>query len=122
MKNNFIIVLCIALCSTAFSQNNNTLATANAHYEIGGIEVKGAIFADANAIVAISGLQVGMLINNEKTAITQAIKKLWKTQLFDDVQVVQTKTIDQIIFLQINPENKWNKRARLSLTFGIEGQ
>ena len=122
MKNNFIIVLCIALCSTVFSQNNNTLATANAHYEIGGIEVKGAIFADANAIVAISGLQVGMLINNEKTAITQAIKKLWKTQLFDDVQVVQTKAIDQIIFLQINPENKWNKRARLSLTFGIEGQ
>ena len=70
-------------------------------YEIGGIEVIGARHAQPKAIVALSGLKVENKIQVPGTAIPGAIKALWKQRLFSDVQIIKTKAIGDVLFLEI---------------------
>ena len=81
-------------------------------YEIGGITVVGANYSDENAIKSIAGLKVGdkIRIGTGGYDIPRAIKALWKLRLFTDVRVFQTKTIGDIVFLEIYVK----ERPRLS--------
>jgi len=81
-------------------------------YEIGGITVVGANYSDENAIKAIAGLKVGdkIRIGTGGYDIQRAIKALWKLRLFTDVRVYQTKTIGDIVFLEVSVK----ERPRLS--------
>ena len=81
-------------------------------YEIGGITVVGANYSDENAVKAIAGLKVGdkIRIGTGGYDISRAIKALWKLRLFTDVRVFQTKTIGDIVFLEVQVK----ERPRLS--------
>jgi outer membrane protein insertion porin family len=79
-------------------------------YEIGGIEVTGAEFTDVNALKSISGLRVGDKIRVPSDEIPNALKSLWKLRLFDNVEILQQKTIGDIVFLEIHV----TERPRLS--------
>ena len=81
-------------------------------YEIGGITVVGANHSDENALKSIAGLKVGdkIRIGVGGYDISKAIKALWKLRLFTDVQIYQTKTIGDIIMLEIAVK----ERPRLS--------
>lgn len=79
-------------------------------YEIGGVSVVGAEFADDRAITSISGLRVGDKVRIPGPDIPKAIKALWRLRLFTDVQIVIEKTVGDIIFLQI----RLQERPRLS--------
>lgn len=71
-------------------------------YEIGGVKVTGAQYSDANAIISISGFEVGDKIRVPGPEITKAVKSLWKLSLFEDVQIVKEKTLgDGVVFLEI---------------------
>ena len=70
-------------------------------YEVGGVKVTGPKYRDENAIVSISGLRVGQKITIPGTEIPKAIKALWKLKLFTDIEIIQQKTIGEIIFLEI---------------------
>ncbi len=70
-------------------------------YEIGGVEVIGAVNRDRNAIKSIAGLKVGEKITVPGPEIAKGIKALWRLRLFSDVQIVQTKTLGEVIFLEI---------------------
>ncbi|HUR30949.1 MAG TPA: POTRA domain-containing protein, partial [Saprospiraceae bacterium] len=93
-----------------FSQTPTVQYGAVEELEIGGIEVKGTFFSDANAIKSVAGLQVGQVIKIPGTDITKAMRNLWKLRLFDDVQITQDKRIGKIIFLTIH----LRERARLA--------
>ena len=79
-------------------------------YEIGGIKVSGAEFSDDNAIIAVAGLKVGDVIRFPGPKLPKSVKKLWKLKLFVDVEILQEKTIGEIIFLEIRVK----ERPRLS--------
>ncbi|MEL7020450.1 MAG: outer membrane protein assembly factor BamA [Bacteroidota bacterium] len=79
-------------------------------YEIGGVEVIGANFSDDNAIISIAGFKVGDKIRIPGGDIPKAIKSLWKLRLFTDVQILRTKTIGEVVFLEIRVQ----ERPRLS--------
>lgn len=79
-------------------------------YEIGGVEVTGAKFSDANAIISIAGFRVGDRIRIPGGDIPRALRSLWKLSLFTDVQILKTKTIGDVIFLEIAVQ----ERPRLS--------
>ncbi len=79
-------------------------------YEIGGVNVTGANFSDDNAIASIAGFKVGDKIRIPGPKITKAIKALWKLRLFTDVQVIQEKTIGDVVFLELVVQ----ERPRLS--------
>ena len=68
-------------------------------YEIGGITVTGVRYLDNSALVMLSGLSVGDLIDVPGIEISKAIKNLWKQGLFENVTITATKIQDDLIFL-----------------------
>lgn len=70
-------------------------------YEIGGIEVQGAEYTDANGIIAITGLSLGQTIRIPSDQIGKAIRNLWKQGLFVDVAIDIEKKMGDIVFLEI---------------------
>lgn len=70
-------------------------------YEIGGIEIVGAVSRDRNAIKSIAGLREGDKIKIPGLTISKAVKSLLKLRLFDDVQIVQDRVEDEVVFLKI---------------------
>lgn len=70
-------------------------------YEIGGINVSGTEHLDVTVLRTLSGLQVGDEINIPGQEIPDAIKALWKQGLFADVQIDASKTVNEIVFLDI---------------------
>ena len=70
-------------------------------YEIGGIEIVGAESRDRKAIKSIAGFKEGDKIQIPGLSITKAVKSLLRLRLFDDVQVIQERVEDEVVFLKI---------------------
>ena len=70
-------------------------------YTIGDISVKGNTSFSSQTIVTYSGLRKGdrVFIPGEK--ISTAIKKLWKSNLFNDIEMYVIKIEDDVAFLEI---------------------
>ena len=88
----FIILI---FYSVGFSQ------TPSATYKILGISVEGNKTADANTIIANSGLKVGDEIQIPGEQTLNAIKNLWNLNIFSDVQILQDKKVGDGIFITI---------------------
>ena len=75
-------------------------------YEIGGIKIEGAFFAEENAIIGVTGLSVGQEIRIPGPDIPRAIKNLWRLRLFTNVSIEEEKTIGDVIFLTVRVEER----------------
>lgn len=75
-------------------------------YEIGNIIVTGADHLDHPSIILISGLSVGDKIFVPSDKITDAIDKLWKQNIFDDVQILVEKIEGKTLFLNFALKTK----------------
>lgn len=71
------------------------------NYQILGINVEGNKSADANTIIANTGLKVGdeLAIPGDETI--SAIKRLWALGIFEDVQILVDKKIENGVFITI---------------------
>lgn len=76
-----------------YSEKNN--------YEIGGIVVVGAETRDRKAIKSIAGFKEGDKIQIPGLSISKAVKSLLRLRLFDDVQIIQDRVEDNVVFLRI---------------------
>ena len=85
-------------------------------YEIGGITVTGVKYLDPQVLVMLSGLQVGETISVPGDKITNAIRKLWEQELFEDVSITCVNKIGRKIFLNIDLK----ERPRIS-KFSFKG-
>jgi outer membrane protein insertion porin family len=70
-------------------------------FEIGGIRVTGAQYADPNALISLSGLRVGQKTRIPGAQITKAIQTLWSLKLFTNVEILQERTQGNTVFLEI---------------------
>ncbi len=70
-------------------------------YEIGGINIVGAVNRDRNAIKSLAGFREGDKIQIPGTLIPKAIKSLWKLRLFEDVQIIAERFEGKVVFLQM---------------------
>lgn len=70
-------------------------------YSIGGIEVTGITNVDKQALILISGLNIGDPVTVPGDKISNAIRQLWKQQLFSDIKIIQDHIEDGRIFLTI---------------------
>ena len=70
-------------------------------YNIAEIKVEGAVNRDRNAIKSIASLREGKEITIPGDDIPNAIKALWKLKLFEDVEIIQEKIDDNLIYLKI---------------------
>jgi len=85
-------------------------------YRLAPLQIVGADFTDKNVIGLLSGLIEGEEITVPGDKITDAIKKLWKQGLFEDIQIIQDKIEDNKLYLII----KVVERPRLT-KFNFKG-
>jgi len=85
-------------------------------YTIGGITVNGIQYLDDNVLIMLSGLSVGEKVTIPGDKVTQAIEKLWKQGLFEDISISASTVQGDLIFLEIEIQ----ERPRLS-RFSFKG-
>ncbi len=85
-------------------------------YEVAGITVMGAETLNETALISLSGLKVGDRIKVPGSAISSAIKKLWKQGIIGDISIFANKVEGDKIYLTI----KLKERPRLS-RFNLQG-
>jgi outer membrane protein insertion porin family len=91
-----LVLVCFFLFSeSTYSQNNVE------RYNIGEIEVSGNTSFSPLTIITFSGLREGDAISIPGEKLSNAIKKLWGSNLFSSVNVYKTKIEDGIINLEI---------------------
>ncbi len=88
----FITILVIASSVTA--QQRVT-------YKVLGMSVTGNKSADASTIIANTGISIGDEINIPGDQTNNAIKRLWNLGIFEDVQLLVEKKVEDGIFIQI---------------------
>ncbi|MAU30741.1 MAG: outer membrane protein assembly factor BamA [Flavobacteriaceae bacterium] len=90
-----LLTVIILFSNLSLSQNNIE------RYTIGEIEVSGNTSFSPITIVTFSGLKVGDAISIPGEKLSNAIKKLWGSNLFSSVDVYKTKIENGIIDLEI---------------------
>lgn len=97
------LIFLFALASSVFSQESTT------KYKILGIDVEGAVSADASTIIALTGLNEGEFISYPYDEnLNVSIKTLWERRQFSNIEVVVAKVVGDGVFLTIKVEE--NKR------------
>ena len=106
MRRLEIILILIFISVGTYAQNEkgNNLSIDYSHpktYTIEGINVLNVRYLDKDVLVQISGLTIGQKISIPGDEITNAIKKLWKHQLFSDVKIEVDKIVGDKIWLNL---------------------
>ncbi|MBX3163181.1 MAG: outer membrane protein assembly factor BamA [Bacteroidetes bacterium] len=101
-----ITAVLLFLCSYGVSQTSeDSLLLQNFRnpkkYRLAPLRVEGAEFSDKNVIALLSGLSEGDEVSVPGDKITDAIKKLWKQSMFEDIQIIQDKIVGRDLFLII---------------------
>lgn len=92
IKYSFIILFAF---SNIYSQAQKV------SYKVLGISVIGSKSADAQTIIANSGLKIGDEISIPGDQTNLAIKRLWNLGIFEDAQILIEKKVDDGAFIQI---------------------
>ena len=115
---SFILLLPVSLTAQINIDNNleNISYERPVEYEIAGITVEGIQNLDKNAIITLSGLNVGNKIMVPGEDLSKAITKLWDQNLFADIRIDASKVMGSNVFLEIHLE----ELPKLS-KFGFKG-
>jgi outer membrane protein insertion porin family len=108
----FLLVAALPLAVCAQTEENLPVFRFGEpkNFEIGGISVTGANFSEEVAILGVSGLKVGDKIRIPGPEIPKAMRSLMRLRLFTNVQIVLDKVIGDVVFLEIQLQ----ERPRLS--------
>ncbi|AUP78858.1 outer membrane protein assembly factor BamA [Flavivirga eckloniae] len=98
LKHSIAILLFI---SSFNIQGQELQYSQSKKYSIGAITVSGNTSFSEQTIVTYSGLKKGKEITIPGEDISRAIKKLWKSKLFSDIEVYVTKIEGDTAFLEI---------------------
>ena len=71
-------------------------------FEIGGIRVEGPDFLDPNTLISLTGLRVGDRVKVPGEDISNAITRLWKHGLVDNVTIYKEKVEEGKVYLVIS--------------------
>ncbi len=120
IKRSLFIASLLIMALKVVSQENDSLflqsAKTQKKYRLAPLQIEGAEFTDKNVISLLSGLTEGETITIPGDRISDAIKKLWKQGMFEDVQILQDKIVGNDIYLII----KVVERPRLT-KFSFKG-
>ena len=96
LVSKLLVLVCVFLFSEITHSQNNV-----ERYNIGEIEVSGNTSFSPLTIITFSGLREGDAISIPGEKLSNAIKKLWGSNLFSSVNVYKTKIEDGVINLEI---------------------
>lgn len=95
------IIALITITSFNCLQAQNTSYNDGKKYILGDITVSGNTTFSEQTIVSYSGLRKGKEITIPGEDIANAIKKLWNSKLFSDIEIFLLKVEDNTAYLQI---------------------
>lgn len=114
-----IILVLMSIGSYAQLDNINTVIIDYddpQKYQIGNISVSGSNYTDEKIIILMSGLSVGQTITIPGDETGLAIERLWKNNLFSDIEIGIEKAEGTSLYLNIVV----TERPRLS-KYSIKG-
>lgn len=74
----------------------------NSTYKLGDLSISGGTPYSTNQILRFTGLELGEEIEIPGSKINNAIKKLWRQNLFSDIELFAEKVVGNEIFLRLN--------------------
>ncbi|MCS6904051.1 MAG: outer membrane protein assembly factor BamA, partial [Bacteroidia bacterium] len=98
----------IALWGTLFCMpfllyaQGNLKALPEGEYILSGISVEGIEFTDKNSVIALSGLRIGQTIKVPGEDFSNAIKKLWRQNIFSDVEISVEKIVGDRLYILLH--------------------
>jgi len=105
MKNRFLAVLLVVITSfTAKAQvttGGDYSLIPGINYEIAGITVSGAGSLDPNVVIMLTNLRVGDNIQFPDPKLSDAIRTLWRQQLFEDITFKVVNKVGKKVYLDI---------------------
>jgi len=96
----YLLALLLLICSYN-SQAQETNYNNGKQYIVGDITVTGSTNFSAQTIITYSGLRKGEEITIPGEVISNAIKKLWNSSLFNDIEIYLTKTEGNVAYIEI---------------------
>jgi len=103
MQKNYISLFLLLLFCFSFTGLHAQEATFDngKKYIIGGIEVKGVKSYNKQTVLTYTGLRKGEIITIPGERITEVINKLWKLELFSDIEFYLTDVQGETAFLEL---------------------
>lgn len=103
-------VLALGLLAAPASAQDMTEGTVSylhpKEYQIADITVSGVNFLDNSALIHLSGLKVGQRVTIPGDAISDAVDKLWRQGLFENIQISATQIEGNRIYLDLYMEER----------------
>ena len=121
MRHLLVLFLTLFIAENLISQINNSVTIEDTNskfnfldpkeYEIGPIRIEGADNFDHQGIRLISGLRQGEKIKIPGEMISNAIKNLWKEEIFSDIQIHIEKELAGVIYfvIKVSPRPKLSR-------------
>ena len=97
----FTITLFLFFLGNLNLQAQEAFTSEGKNYTLGDITVSGNTHFSPQTIVTYSGLRKGQEILIPGDKISDAIKKLWKSNLFSDINIYLVKTEGDVAYLEI---------------------
>jgi len=97
----FFAVLVLGNISTLKAQDNNTPETGK-QYILADVDVTGKISYNKQTVTTFAGLEKGQSITVPGDEISNAIKKLWKLGLFNDINFYVNRIQNDSIYLELS--------------------
>ena len=103
LHNNFLhtFFICITLLGFALSYAQDTTFDEGKVYELGEITATGVKSFSPQTVVAYTGLRKGQRIQIPGEEISATINKLWKLELFSDIEFFITKIDGDVVDLEL---------------------
>lgn len=96
-----LLVICLTLLLAPLLMRGQFDYKAPKTYILAGLEVEGAQYSDPQTIIALSGLTLNEGITIPGIQISDALKRLWKENIFSDVAIRADNITGNTIFLVI---------------------
>ncbi len=113
MKLKYLLFILMLYMSTAKAQVTSGISSDSTVdygkpqlYEIGGVDVEGAEYLDKDLLITLTGIKVGDRINIPGDETNQALTRLWKQNLFQNVSLYLEKVIGNSAFLVFKVQQK----------------
>lgn len=97
-----LLLLLLFLTQIAFPQSTGLGQGQGKEYTLAGITVTGLQSYNEQTVKTFTGLSIGQRLTIPGEEIANVIKKLWKLDLFSDVEVYQTKIEGDKIWLELS--------------------
>jgi len=119
-RKHFFILIAFAFHFILKAQTDTTLINFDyrlpKEYEIAGITVSGEYISNPDLIISLSGLSVGQKVKIPSDVFTDAIQRIYKNGLFENVVISITHVEGYFVYLNIHVQD----RPRLA-AIGIRG-